>query len=297
VSLFRRPLQGSGGRPGRGECPRTPGLIDRLVAGSPNDEDRRHAPACGSCAPVMARAARFQGDLERSAQHLIAEDMPGGMLDPELTGQVGGVVGMRSLSPGAFVGVGALAVLVFATVVGIRPVLMPGSSPTQPSLVQEVDGPNGTSRPGAPLFSLGELTVALSERLHFECGTEEALESGADVGASAVCTAPADAGPFTAAVVLHASASGMVEQITITATIEGGTSQAARDSVAAALARVTSEAFTGARPGARAANFVFAKASQLSGPAWAMGIEEGGVRVDLQRQADGGYLVHLSVAS
>jgi hypothetical protein len=243
----------------------------------------------------MDRAARFDAELDRNARELIAEDMPRGMLDPDLTRQVGAVVGLRSLGPGAFVGVGALAVLIFTTVVGIRPVLMPGTSPTPPSLAQAMDGPSG--RPGAPLLSLGELTVALSERLRFQCGTQEALEPGADARASAVCTAPADAGPFTAVVLLYASESGMVEQITITATIEGATSQAARNSVAGALAGVTSEAFTSARPGARAANFIFAKASQLSGPAWAMGIEEGGVRVDLQRLADGGYLVHLSVTS
>lgn len=282
----------------RHDCSRTRGLIDRLVAGAANEDDRRHAGTCPSCGPVMARAAMFDDELERSAQRLIAEDMPRGILDPELNREVGRVVGLRSLSSGAFAGVAALAVVVFVTVVGIRPVLMPGSSPTQPPLVLEVDGPSATARPGAPLFSLGELTVALSDRLSFQCGTDEALQTGVDTsGASAVCTAPAGSGPFTVAVVLNAAESGSVVQVTMTANIEGETSQQARDSVAATLARVTAEAFTGEGPGARAANFVFAKASQLSGPAWAMGIDEGGVRVDLQRQADGGYLVHLSVTS
>jgi len=285
----------------RDGCPRTRGLIDRLVAGHPSDEDVRHAPTCPTCGPVMARAARFDDDLQRSAQLLIAEDMPRGILDPELNRQVGRVVGLRSLSSGALAGVAALAIVVFATVVGIRPVLMPGSTPTQPSLGQRHDGPSTTPRPGVPLFSLGELTVALTERLHFQCGTDASLQTSVAVGgASAVCTSPADAGPYTAVVVLEGSDAGMVEQITITAKIldvpgeTPGDAQRKRDLVGLALARVTSEAFTGERPGARAANFVFAKVSQLAGPAWAMGIDEGGVRVDLQRQVDG-YLVHLSV--
>ena len=293
----------SGWRGRRYDCARTSGLIDRLVDGTPNDEDLRHAPTCPSCGPVMARAARFDVELDRSAQRLIAEDMPRGMLDPDLNREVGRVVGLRSLGSGALAGVAALAVMVFVTVVGIRPVLMPGSSPTQPPLVQEVDGPSATPRPGAPLFSLGELTVALSERLSFQCGTDEPLETGVDAGdASAVCTAPADAGPYTFVVVVDASDAGMVQRVTITAKIlelpgeTPGDAQRKRDIVGAALARVIAEAFTGERPGARAANFVFAKASQLAGPAWAMGIDEGGVRVDLQRQVDG-YLVHLSVMS
>ena len=285
----------------RFDCPRTRGLIDRLVTTGPNDDDRRHAPGCSSCGPRLARAARFDDELQQSAQRLIAEDMPRGMLDPDLDPQVGRVVGLRSMGSGALAGMAAIAVVVFATVVGIRPVLMPGSSPTQPGLVQ-VDGPSATPRPGAPLTSLGELTVALTDRLHFACGTDEALQSGVDTGgeaggASAVCTAPSDAGPFTAVVVLRASDAGLVEDITINARIVGDSNHRTRDLVAAALARITTEAFTGERPAVVAANFVFAKASQMSGPAWAMGIEAGGVRVDLQRQADGGYIVHLSVTA
>jgi len=286
----------------RDDCRRTPGLIDRLVEERASDEDRRHAATCAPCGAAMARAARFHDELQQSAQQLIAEDLPPGILDPELNRQVGRVVGLRSVGSGALAGVAALAVVVFATVVGIRPVLMPGSSPTQPSL-QQVGGPSATPRPGVPLFSLGELTVALTERLHFQCGTDEPPQTGAGAGrASAVCTAPADAGPYTATVLLESSDSGTVQQVTITARIldlPGETSvdaQRKRDLVGLALARVTSEAFTGERPGATAANWVFAKVSQIAGPAWAMGIDAGGVRVDVQREVDG-YLVHLSVTS
>ena len=141
------------------------------------------------------------------------------------------------------------------------------------------------------MLSLGQLTVALTERLDYECGTAEAPP------ASAICNAPADLGPFTAAVALEAASNGVVVRVTITADIVGNPSQDKLDAVAAALAKVTAEAFTGQGSSVRAANFVFAKASQFSGPAWALGIDEGGVRVDLQRLADGGYVVHLSVAA
>ena len=90
----------------------------------------------------------------------------------------------------------------------------------------------------------------------------------------------------------------MVVRVTITAEIVGmpNDPQAARRAAAGALAKVTAAAFIGRGAGVRAANFVFVKASQLSGPAWAMGIDESGVRVDLERLEDGGYIVHLSVA-
>jgi hypothetical protein len=275
------------------DCSRTRGMIDRLVAGSVRDDDRRHAAVCSSCGPVFARAARFEDELERSAQQLIAEDLPRGILDPGIARQANGVAGMRSLAPGATAGAAALAIVIFATVVGVRPVLLPGSSSTEPPLA--VGFPGESALPGAPLWTLNELTVALAQSLDYECAAGDAPTSE-DAVASAVCTAPPDAGPFTAEVTLEASESGTVVRVTITAEIVGTSSSPVRDEVAAALAKVTAEAFTRQGAGIRAANFVFVKASQLSGPAWVMGIDEGGVRVDLQRLADGGYIVHLSVA-
>lgn len=281
----------------RHDCSRTSGMIDRLVAGSVRDDDRRHAATCPSCGPVFARAARFDDELERSAQQLIAEDLPRGILDPGIARQADGVAGMRSLGLGATAGVAALAVLIVVTVVGVRPVLLPGPSPTDPPFA--VDAPGESVPPDAALWTLNELTLALAERLGYECAAGDAPPSEG-AAATAVCTAPPDAGPFTAAVTLDASESGMVVRVTITAEIDEGTpndqQQAARHAVAGALAKVTSEAFVGRGAGVRAANFVFGKASQLSGPAWAMGIDESGVRVDLERLEDGGYIVHLSVA-
>lgn len=287
----------------RDGCPRTPGLIDRVVAGAVNLDDRRHAETCPSCAPVLARAARFDHELERSAQRLIAEDLPIGVLDPELAGHVISGPNARRLSPGVTAGFAAVAVLVLATVVGVRPVLLPGASPTQPTLGQVIEAPGPPTAPGTPLWSLGELTVALAEGFGYECGREAVPTPGAGSadGASASCTTPPDAGPFTATVVLHATEAGAVGQVTITAQIDRSLPvgspayDRARDAIATALAKVTAQAFTGRGAGIRAANFVFVKASSLSGPAWAMGIDESGVHLALERRADGGYIVHMSV--
>ena len=71
----------------RHDCSRTRGLVDGLVAGSIRDDDRRHAAACPTCGPVVARAARFDDELERSAKQLIAEDLPRGILDPGFPGR------------------------------------------------------------------------------------------------------------------------------------------------------------------------------------------------------------------
>ena len=287
---------------GRGhDCSRTRSMVDRLVAGSVRDDDRRHAASCPACGPVFARAARFDDELERSAKQLIAEDLPRGILDPGLSGKVAVVPLMPALAPGATPGVAALAlIVVMATALGIRPVLLPGPSATDPPFAQEV--PGNTAPPDAPLYTLNEMTVALTS-LDYACSAGDAPPTsgaGEDAVASAVCTAPDGAGPFTAAVTLDVSESGMVVRVTITAEVVGIVPQDERDAVrravAGALAKVTAEAFVDPGSAVRAANFVFGKASQLSGPAWAMGIDEDGVRVDLERLADGAYIVHLSVA-
>ena len=284
----------------RHDCSRTRGLIDRLVAGSVSDDDRRHASSCASCGPLMVRAARFDGELESSARRLIAEDLPRGILDPSLA-ELKVVPRMPGLAPGATAGFAALAMLVIVTVVGIRPVLMPGPSLTETPLAQQIEAPGASGLPDSPLSSLGELTGSLVEVLGYDCGPGAAMPSagpgGAAVELSASCTAPPDAGPYTAAVTIDASETGTVVGVTISAEIVGAPTQRARDAVATALAKVTAEAFIETGPGIRAANFVFSKASRLSGPAWAMGVPEGDVWVDLRWLEDGGFIVHLLVSS
>lgn len=283
----------------RHDCSRTRGLIDRLVAGSTTDDDRRHASTCSSCGPVMVRAERFDDQLQSSARHLIAEDMPRGILDPSLA-EVKVVPRMPGLAPGATAGFAALAMIIFVTVVGIRgirPVLDPGQSSTIPPFVQEIEGPGPSGLADSPLWSMNELTGSLAAILDYECAAAPSLPTsgpgGDPVEASAVCTAPLDAGPYTAAITIDASSTGAVVRVTMTADIVGVPTQRARDAVATALAKVTAQAFIGTGPGIRAANFVFGKASQLSGPAWAMGIPEGSVWVDLRWLEDGGYIVRL----
>lgn len=285
------------------DCSRTRGMIDRLVAGSVPDDDRRHAAACPSCGPVLARAARFEDELERSAKQLIGEDLRRGILNPSLA-ELKVVPRMPGLALGATAGFAMLAVIMLVTVVGIRgipPVLLPGQSSTEPPFAQEVPGPGESSPPDSPLRPFGELTVTLAEILDYECGAAAAVPTsgpgGEAVEASAICTAPPDAGPYTAAVTVEASEAGTVVRVTIRADIVGAPTQRARDAVATALAKVTAQAIIGTGPGIRAANFVFAKASRLSGPAWAMGIPEGRVWVDLRRLEDGGLIVRMWVTS
>ena len=281
------------------DCSRTRGLIDRLVVGSVSEDDRRHASTCASCGPVLVRAERFDDELERSARHLIAEDLPRGILDPSLA-ELKVVPRMPGLAPGATAGFAALAVILLVTVVGIRgipPVLLPGPTSTGPPFAQGIEGPGESGLSDSELRSIDELTVALAGILDYECGAAAALPTprpgGEAVEASAICTAPPDAGPYTAAVTVDASETGAVIGVTITAEIVGAPTQRARDAVATALAKVTAQAFIGTGPGIRAANFVFGKASSLSGPAWAMGIPEGNVWVDLRWLAEGGYIVRL----
>lgn len=277
------------------DCPRTRGLIDRIVKGSAGDEDHRHAATCPACGRVMARAARFDSELARSAQRLIAEDMPQGMLDPSLSRIE--VVSKLRLAPSALAGVAALAFVVIASVMNVRPNLLPAASATQLPLGIEAPGPTGFA--ASPLSHINDLTTALANTLDYDC-TLAAGPTTPGPGASggtATCTAPPDAGPFTLLVVLDAAESGSVVHVTITADILGTSTPKSRDAVATALARVIAESFTAQGPGVRAANFVFVKASELAGPAWALGIDEGGVRVDVERPADSGYIVNLAVTS
>ena len=280
----------NGDRGPRHDCPRTRGLIDRLVAGTAGDEDRRHATTCPACGPVMARAARFDAELERSAQRLIAEEMPRGILDPALSEVK--VTPLLRLAPGAMAGLAGLALIVIASVMQVRPNLDPGRSPTLPPLGIEVPG-------SAPLRSLGDLTGALAATLDYVCAPGGAPTPGVDASASAGCTVESKTGQFTVNVVLDAAETGSVVHVAITADIADELPpqelDEARVWVATALAKVTAEAYTEYGPSVRAANFVFAQASLMSGPAWAIGFDEGEVHVDIKRLSDGGFLVNLAV--
>ena len=280
----------NGDRGSRHDCARTRGLIDRLVAGSAGDEDRRHAATCPACGPVIARAARFDDELERSAQRLIAEEMPRGILDPTLSEVK--VVPLFRLAPSAMAGLAALALIVIASVMQVRPNLGPGMSPTLPPLGVEAPG-------SSPLRSLNDLTGALAETLDYDCAADGAPTPGIDASASAGCTVASKTGQFTMNVVLDAAETGSVVHVAITADIADALPPQELDDarvwVATALAKVTAEAYTEYGPSVRAANFVFAQASLMSGPAWAIGFDEGDVHVDIKRLGDGGYLVNLAV--
>lgn len=282
----------NGDRGGRPACPRTSGLIDRIVAGSAGDDDRRHAATCPACGPIMARAARFDDELGRSAQRLIAEDMPRGILDPTLREVK--VIPLLRLAPGAMAGLAALAVIVIASVMQVRPNLSPGESPTQPPLVVQVPG-------STPLRSLTDLTGALAETLDYECAAAGPPTPGVVAATSAGCTGASKTGEFTVSVVLDAAETGSVVHVTIRAEVDEAVPpqevDEARTWVASALAKVTATAFAEYGPSARAANFVFAQASQMAGPAWPIGMNEGDVHVDITRLANGGFKVQLAVGA
>ena len=67
-------------------------LVDRVVEDRVTADDRAHAATCESCGPVLSRAMRFDDELRRSARGLVTEQLPYGVLDPDLAPRLVGDV-------------------------------------------------------------------------------------------------------------------------------------------------------------------------------------------------------------
>jgi len=293
----------SGERTGRHDCPRTRGLIDRLVAGAPSDEDRRHAPTCPSCGPVLARAERFDDELRRTARRLVAEDLPRGILDPRLAGVDGASRGSRAALPGFATAIAAVAIAIVAVIVGVQPP-RPGGSESQPPLQIEAPSsypskPSGSEEPESMLVFSSSISRRLKD-LGFSCGGSQAPT--AEPRPSAVarengCTGPVASPPNTATVTVGSASSGDVLAVTITAEVTGADDPETRASLATSLSQLVELAFRSESAATDAGAFVIERLPGLDAPAPTAGLEIDGVHISLERLDTGLYVVSVTLTA
>ena len=125
-------------RRGGPACQRRRGLIDRIVADTLTPADHDHAATCADCGPVLARAARFDDALRRTARAIVVEELPRGILDPGLAAAPGTVrrgTALRGFQPGLAGVAAAVAILILATGIALIPggLVNPRTTPTLPT--------------------------------------------------------------------------------------------------------------------------------------------------------------------
>ncbi len=275
-------------------CERTRRLVDRVVGENVTPEDRAHAATCPSCGPVLLRAARFDDELRTTARGLVAEQLPHGILDPELAPHVvGGSVTVRHAGPGLASILAAVVILVVAASVAVAPgVLGPGSQPPdsgfqvqQPvfratvDVIRDVQALDYSCIPGHALPTTGP-SARPGEREGVNCLTPKSLESA------------------SATIIPVEQGVGDVVEVNIEGALYGTDTLTSRDELAAAMARLTSLALADPQTAAAAEAYVAETLPRLrvlpSGDD-ALTIV-GGVRVFIQRHIAGGYLLVLQPA-
>jgi hypothetical protein len=270
------------------DCRRTQGLIDRVVDGTVTPDDRAHAAGCSSCGPVLDRAARFDDELRRTAQRLVVEDLPRGILDPTLESQLEGARRTRAFLPGFATAFAAVTILILATAVS----LVPGGFMPTPSPLP--------SKAAGPPFRTTLAIVADAVELEYRCNDGLPLATsgpgaGLAVRESAVCTAPRDIGPFMAAIIVGESAAGEVVTVSLKANLIGPDNATNRASVAAALAKLAALAYKDAADGLAAGDFVVARLPNLEPPVGEATTAIGGVHIRVEHLDDGAWIISMEL--
>ncbi len=271
------------------ECRRTHGMIDRVVDDEVTVDDRAHAVTCASCGPVLARAVRFEAELARATQRLVVEELPAGILEAGLAGQVVGPRPARGVPFGLATAGAAVAVLVLATAVALAP--PPGANPTPGA------GPTPTPTLGRTFQTTIEI-VSQAIALEYTCSGGQRLptsgpSAGLAVRESAVCHTPEGTGALTAAIIVGESADGEVVTVWMKSNVTGSDSADARNLIAQRLAKLTFLSLRDPATARTAGDFVAARLPQLDTGNAGASIETGGVLLLIERREDGLYLVTL----
>jgi len=272
-------------------CERTRGLVERVVAERVTADDRAHAATCQSCGPVLLRATRFDDDLRRTARGLVVEQLPHGVLDPELAPRLlGGIRPMRHAAPGLASILAAVVILVAATGVALAPGgLGPGATPQDTGLqlavpvfratvdiIRDVQAMDYSCLPGHALPTTGP-SARPGEREGVQCLTPKSLESA------------------TAAITPVETGDGKVVEIAISGELYGPSTVTSRDQLAEVMSKLTALSIADPKVAGDAASFVRQTLPRLR--VLASGDDAlmlyGNVRVYLQRYITGGYRLVL----
>jgi hypothetical protein len=216
-------------------CDRTRRLIDRVVEDRVTADDRAHAETCASCGPVMLKAARFDDALRRSAQGLVTERLPYGVLDPELApARIGGVLPTPHAASGLASIFAAVVVLMIATAVAVAPGgLTGGTEPPDSGFTVQI-----------PTFrSSFELVPSLQKR-DYLCTSGHALPTS---GPSARlgeregghCLTPKSIERASATIIAVENGDGDVVEVTIAGKLYGTGTVSSRAELAAVMGKLT----------------------------------------------------------
>ena len=217
-------------------CSRAARLVDRIVAGSVTADDRGHAQSCRDCGPLLARAARFDDELRRTARGFVVEELPRGILDPALgRGGVGfrGGTSTRSFAPGLAGFAAALAVLVVSAAVVLAPGGLGGptdSPPVETSFQSTLPAFHSSADIAADLRDLG-----------YECFPGIALPSapaGDVVREGVVCATTKAQDEYLAKLVTRESIDGEVLEITINGGLLGTDTETSVENLTTAIAKL-----------------------------------------------------------
>ena len=272
-------------------CERTPRLIDRVIADEVTPDDRAHASGCEWCGPVLARAVLFDAELRQTARGLVAEQLPHGVLDPELTPQLsGGLLPVRRAAPGLASILAAVVVLVIVTSVAVAPgPLGPGESPPETGL-----------QVASPAFRATVDVIRDVQALDYSCIPGHALPTS---GPSArpgeregvICLTPKTLESAKAEIIPVETGDGEVVEVMIKGELYGTSTVRSRDELAAVMGELTSLAIGDPSVAAQAGGFVKETLPRLR--ILPLGDDVlmvfGDIRVSLQRYIAGGYLLML----
>lgn len=234
--------------------------------------DRQAGP--NQAGPNQDIEARFDAELRRAARALVTEDLPRGVLDEALSpgGRPTGNVRARRGMP-AYAGLAAVLVLLLAAAVSLVPGGSPPGSPTPPPVASPLPTTQPSASTGPTRGTPGTFRTTAEiradfERLRYACQPgNELLPTGPSPSAmvleGAICVAPADAGPYIASVIVGEARDGRVVEVHVKASLTADDTTAAREEVAAALAKAVAIAAAGEGVGDRLAGWVLGAAPSL----------------------------------
>jgi hypothetical protein len=273
-----------------GRCERTRGLIDRIVVERVTSADRSHASTCAACGPVLLRATRFDDELRRAAEGLVAERLPYGVLDPELAPRLAtGLPTVRRAAPGLASFFAAVAVVVVAMTVALVPGGLGGGT-----------HPPETQQAAAPLFRPTADVIRTLQALDYSCIPGHSLPTA---GPSAqpgeregvICLTPREIENANASIIPIEDGSGTVLQVTIKGSLWGTETLTSRAELATVMGRLTTESIADPARAADAGAFVARVLPELkvlpTGDQTQIVI--GNVRVTLLRYPGGSYILRL----
>jgi hypothetical protein len=227
--------------------------------------------------------ARFDHALSRAARGLVTEELPIGVLDAALApgaGLAGAVRGRRPVPVFA----GSLAALVLLLVSAIA--LAPGGlAPVSPS-ASPAPGIHGAFRPTLDMR-------ADFMRLHYSCAAGNPYPSigpgpSDPVREGAICSAPADAGPYISVVIVSEAADGRPVEVHVKADLTIDDSPAARSEIGVPIAKAAAIAANGQAVGNALAQWVLDAVKTLE-PSGTASTELQGFSLQLLRNPNGGY--------